>query len=76
MLKNMLKRTFIHLPEVGPRREAHFWRQGIETWEDLLAAQRVYGLSRDRVQAPEERFAGIPRARGRPRLLRPPPAFG
>jgi hypothetical protein len=46
----MLKRTFIHLPKVGPRREAHFWRQGIETWEDLLAAQRIYGLSRERVK--------------------------
>ncbi len=46
----MLKRTFIHLPRVGPRREAHFWRQGIGTWEDFLAARRVYGLSRDRVE--------------------------
>jgi len=46
----MLKRTFIHLPGVGPRREAHFWRQGVETWEDLLAARRVHGLSWDRVK--------------------------
>jgi uncharacterized protein YprB with RNaseH-like and TPR domain len=45
----MLKRTFIHLPKVGPRREAHFWRQGIETWDDLLAAERVAGLSREQV---------------------------
>ncbi len=44
----MLKRTFIHLPGVGPRREAHFWRQGVETWEDFLAAERVAGLSRER----------------------------
>ena len=50
MLKNMLKRTFMHLPKVGPRREGHFWRQGLETWEDFLAAERVYGLSRDRVR--------------------------
>lgn len=50
MFINMLKRTFMHLPKVGPRREAHFWRQGIETWEDLLAAQRIYGLSRERVK--------------------------
>ena len=50
MLTDMLKRTFIHLPKVGPRREAHFWRQGIETWEDLLAARQVYGLSRERVR--------------------------
>ena len=48
MLTDMLKRTFIHLPKVGPRREAHFWRQGIETWEDFLAARWISGLSRER----------------------------
>ncbi len=50
MLTDMLKRTFIHLPRVGPRREAHFWRQGLETWEDFLAAEWVAGLSRDLVR--------------------------
>jgi uncharacterized protein len=45
----MLKRTFIHLPGVGPRREAHFWRQGLATWEDFLAARQVRGLSRERL---------------------------
>jgi hypothetical protein len=45
----MLKRTFMHLPGVGPRRETHFWRQGLATWEDFLAAKRVKGLSRDRL---------------------------
>jgi len=45
----MLKRTFIHLPGVGPRREGHFWRQGLHTWEDFLAARRIRGLSRDRL---------------------------
>ena len=49
MLTHMLKRTFIHLPKVGPRREAHFWSQGVETWEDFLAAERVAGLSREQV---------------------------
>lgn len=44
----MLKRTFIHLPGVGPRREGHFWRQGLATWEDFLAAKRIRGLSRER----------------------------
>ncbi len=47
---NMLKRTFIHLPGVGPRREAHFWRQGVETWDDFLAAESVRGLSRERLR--------------------------
>ncbi len=41
----MLKRTFIHLPRVGPATELHLWRQGIETWEDLLAARQVPGLN-------------------------------
>jgi uncharacterized protein YprB with RNaseH-like and TPR domain len=45
----MLKRTFIHLPGIGPRSEAHFWRQGLATWEDFLAAQRIWGLSRERL---------------------------
>jgi len=45
----MLQRTFIHLPGVGPRRETHFWRQGLATWEDFLAARRVQGLSRGRL---------------------------
>ena len=44
----MLKRTFIHLPGVGLRGEAHFWRQGLSTWEDFLAAKRVRGLSHSR----------------------------
>lgn len=44
----MLKRTFIHLPGVGPRFEGHFWRQGLSTWEDFLAAKRVRGLSHSR----------------------------
>jgi len=45
----MLQRTFIHLPGVGPRRETHFWRQGLSTWKDFLAAKRVKGLSRERL---------------------------
>ncbi len=51
MLINMLKRTFIHLPKVGPRREAHFWRQGVETWEDFLATRWISGLSRERFRS-------------------------
>lgn len=44
----MLKRTFLHLPGVGHRTEAHFWRQGLASWEDFLAAKRVRGLSHTR----------------------------
>jgi uncharacterized protein YprB with RNaseH-like and TPR domain len=45
----MLKRTFIHLPGVGEQTEAHFWRQGLHTWEDFLAAREVPGLGRERL---------------------------
>jgi hypothetical protein len=40
----MLKRTFVHLPGVGLRTEAQFWRRGLTTWEDFLAVGRVAGL--------------------------------
>lgn len=45
----MLKRTFIHLPGVGTRTEAHFWRIGLNTWEDFLGVKRVRGFSPDRL---------------------------
>jgi len=40
----MIKRTFVHLPDIGLKTEAHFWRQGLATWEDFLRAGRVVGL--------------------------------
>ncbi len=52
----MLKQTFIHLPGVALRTEAYFWRLGLATWEDLLAALRVPGVSRSRL---EELKAGL-----------------
>jgi uncharacterized protein len=45
----MLKRTFIHLPGVGRRTEGRFWRGGLATWEDMLGAERVPGLSGERI---------------------------
>jgi uncharacterized protein len=54
----MLQRTFIHLPGVGLRRETHFWRQGLATWEDFLAAKRVQGLSRGRLDWLKAELAG------------------
>ncbi len=38
----MLKRTFLHLPGVGLRRELGLWKAGIATWEDFL--ERGEGL--------------------------------
>ena len=45
----MVKRTFIHLPGVGLRTEAHYWRQGLTTWEDFLTVNRVGGLGPERL---------------------------
>ena len=45
----MLKRTFIHLPKVGPATEVNFWQQGLCNWEDFLAARVVSGLSQARL---------------------------
>src|SRR4030042_5657518 len=50
----MLTHTYIHLAGVGPRTEAHFWRQGRGTWEDFLHADRISGLSRERVRRLQE----------------------
>ncbi len=41
---SMLQRTFVHLPGIGRKSEAHFWRQGLATWEDFLTVGRVSGL--------------------------------
>ncbi len=41
----MLKRTFIHLPGIGLKTEAGFWRRGLGTWEEFLASGGVSGLS-------------------------------
>jgi uncharacterized protein YprB with RNaseH-like and TPR domain len=45
----MVKRTFIHLPGIGLRTEAQFWRQGLATWEDFLGVSRVSGLGPERL---------------------------
>lgn len=45
----MLKRTFVHLPGVGRKTEAHLWRLGFLTWEDVLAARRLPGLGEARL---------------------------
>ncbi len=50
----MLKRTFIHLNGVGPRGEAHFWNQGVGTWEEFLRARRLPGLSWERFRRLQE----------------------
>ena len=34
----MLKRTFIHIPGIGPKTENVLWKRGIHTWEDFLGS--------------------------------------
>ena len=31
-----MKRTFIHIPGVGPKREVMIWQSGIQSWEEFL----------------------------------------
>jgi uncharacterized protein YprB with RNaseH-like and TPR domain len=45
----MIKRTFVHLPGVGRKTEAQFWRQGLTTWEDFLNVNRISGLGSERL---------------------------
>lgn len=33
---DLLRRTFLHLPGVGPRRELILWRAGVTDWEEFL----------------------------------------
>lgn len=33
---DLLRRTFLHLPGVGPRRELALWRAGVTDWEEFL----------------------------------------
>ncbi|MBM4286091.1 MAG: exonuclease [Deltaproteobacteria bacterium] len=40
----MLTRTFVHLPGVGLKTEARFWRRGLLDWTDFLAAASAPGL--------------------------------
>lgn len=45
----MLRRTFCHLPGVGPRTEAQLWEAGVETWDDLAQAS-VSALPKERLE--------------------------
>jgi uncharacterized protein YprB with RNaseH-like and TPR domain len=37
----MIRRTFIHLPRVGPVTQRRIWDEGIGTWDDFLAAENL-----------------------------------
>ncbi|MHC1625096.1 MAG: ribonuclease H-like domain-containing protein [Methermicoccaceae archaeon] len=43
----MLKKTFIHIPSIGPKRERMLWRTGFETWDDVIIRQdELAGVAR------------------------------
>lgn len=33
----MIQHSFVHLPGIGPETERRFWRDGVQTWDDLEA---------------------------------------
>lgn len=37
----MIRRTFIHLPRVGPVTQRRIWDEGVGTWEDFLARDNL-----------------------------------
>ena len=44
----LIRGTFVHLPGVGPRTEERLWRQGITSWSEFRALERIKGLSQAR----------------------------
>ncbi|HIH24238.1 TPA: ribonuclease H-like domain-containing protein [Candidatus Woesearchaeota archaeon] len=45
----MLQESFLFLPGVQERTERRFWELGINTWDDLLAATHIPGISKERL---------------------------
>ncbi|OGM01814.1 hypothetical protein A3K72_03365, partial [Candidatus Woesearchaeota archaeon RBG_13_36_6] len=41
----MIRQSFIFLDRVGDKLEQNIWAQGIRTWDDFLAAKRVFGIA-------------------------------
>jgi uncharacterized protein YprB with RNaseH-like and TPR domain len=52
----MLKNTFLHIPGIGPRREAALHAQGIATWAQFLARPHESRLSRSLIPVAVERL--------------------
>jgi len=48
--RDVLERTFVHLPKVGPVTERRLWQSGIRCWDDFLQAQRIPGISPQRAE--------------------------
>ena len=46
----MLEETFIFLPGVQEKTERHLWDAGITTWDHLLDATAIQGVSKQRLQ--------------------------
>lgn len=45
----VIERSFVMLPGIGVRKERSMWGQGISSWQQLLAASRIDGVSNRRL---------------------------
>lgn len=45
----MIERSFVMLPGIGARKERSMWDQGISSWQQLLGATRISGISMRRL---------------------------
>ncbi|AGC45469.1 hypothetical protein MYSTI_04169 [Myxococcus stipitatus DSM 14675] len=53
----MLRRTFQHIPGVGPWREKDLWARGFKTWDDFPAAGEGIAITRKTDDIARERLA-------------------
>jgi uncharacterized protein len=55
----VIERSFVMLPGVGVRKERSMWDQGISSWQKLLGAERIAGISARRLDELKEASRGI-----------------
>jgi len=53
-VQDVIERSFVMLPGVGVRKERSMWDQGISSWQELLGANRIAGVSARRLDALKE----------------------
>lgn len=69
----MLRRTFLHLPGIGPTRERRLWRAGVDSWDRFRSRRRVPGVGPDRKPVADRALEALETARTArdwPRLAR------
>jgi hypothetical protein len=53
-IQDVIERSFVMLPGVGVRKERSMWDQGISSWQQLLGARRITGISARRLDELKE----------------------